>query len=163
MSDTVKCTYCGATQPKAILCAACGGPLQAEQARPEDTVQRWGPMFYNGYIVYEIDDRCRRSLSVQFWLGRELIETIEISRDVWEHFTHDTPNVDHMSLFWDLFEVSQGHQETAEIALHNIEFSRPVQFELHVVRTPGQERLRGLAYRDFVDAYRADKSVAVLQ
>lgn len=118
------CKYCGTSQDKSAKCIRCGAP-----AAEEHKERKSEPFFYNGYIVYILEDFSRDLISCQFWLGMTLIETIPMSRDVMREFCPQ--GCDYMDIFWKLFEVAQGKEECANIAGMNR--GVPAKFEVRLI------------------------------
>lgn len=105
----MNCQYCQTEGQSGNNCGSCGAPLkkQKDKAFPSDWKSE--PFFYNGYIVYELRHYQRDTYEVQFWLGMELIERIEIAHQTLKERVHE--GCDTMPFFWELFLVARGEQE----------------------------------------------------
>jgi hypothetical protein len=142
----MKCEYCGTDNRGAGRCTACGAKLH-EKA---EEVQKYEPFFYNGYICYQLFDPATEICEVQFWLGRELIERIAVSRDLLRARVPES--WDAMSFFWDLFLVAHGETEVLEWQEKNKKY--PARFEVRRFENPDKERLHSLSLREIVQEYR---------
>lgn len=140
----MKCEYCGTDEQTGKMCDKCGGPL------PEKDRGIWKsePFFYNGYICYTLRESATDICEVQFWLGRELVERIRVSREFLE--TRILPYEDSMSLFWDLFLVAHGEKEVLEWKERNNKY--PATFEVRRIENAELEWMRGLNYHEFLRA-----------
>jgi len=99
-----KCSYCQTDNQAGEYCDKCGAKL------PEiiELIEKSEPFFYNGFICYSLRNYQRDTFEIQFWLGDKLIERIAIPRTLYKARVKDGD--DSMSLFWDLFLLSQGHE-----------------------------------------------------
>ena len=101
-------------------CARCGAKL----SEGNDKVWNSGPFFYEGYICYSIHNYDRDSIEIQFWLGRELIERIEVDREV---VRKRVPNgCSYLPLFWELFLLAHGETDALEWSEKNKKY--PARF-----------------------------------
>ena len=124
----MKCDYCGkVNEGKQSHCKYCGGELKNNENKPEE--RKYGPTFYNGYIVYFIDNFASLRGRAQFWLGVTLIDTVEYSREILREFVSD--GEDMMPFIFKLFELSQGKEEVLKVQERNKEY--PAMFELRRV------------------------------
>lgn len=140
------CQYCGTEKQSGKQCARCGAPL------PEKNTEIWKsePFFYNGYICYTLHDMASDVYEVQFWLGRELIERIKVSREVVRYHVPD--GCDGMSFFWDLFLVAHGEKEVLEYKEKNNKL--PATFEVRRIENPERTMLQSLSLKDLVELYK---------
>ncbi len=137
----MKCEYCGTENEKsAKKCRACSASIKEEK----QDYWKSDPIFYNGYICYFINNFPKDTREVQFWLGRELIERIEVSNQVLEY--HVPQGFDFMSFFWELFLVAHGEKEVLEWQEKNTKY--PATFEIRRIENSEKERLRSLSLRD---------------
>lgn len=121
----MNCLYCGRkNDPSLTHCAFCGAELKKVDAKQED--RKYGPTFYNGYIVYFIEDWSRCMARVQFWLGVTLVDTIEYNREIAREFVAECE--DPMPFIFKLFELSQGKEEVIKVQERNKEY--PASFEI---------------------------------
>lgn len=121
----MKCSYCGKINEADLNhCKFCGGELKKDDTKSKEN--KYGPIFYNGYIVYVIEDWACRLARVQFWLGVTLVDTIEYDREVCREFVAE--NEDPMPFIFKLFEISQGRNEVLRVRERNKEY--PAMFEI---------------------------------
>lgn len=137
----MKCEYCGTDKQIGEYCEKCGAPLPKKQ---DEHDYRYGPQFYNGYIVYEIEKAWTDVIEVQFWLGCELIERFELTRDFVRERVPEC--CDEMSFFWDLFLLARGEKDVLEWKERNNKY--PATFLVTRVENPEKERFRCLSMRD---------------
>lgn len=60
-------------------CSKCGAP----KPKPE-TIHKYDPFFYGGYIVYALKDDCRRGYEFVFYRGESLCAQLKISQEAIE-------------------------------------------------------------------------------
>jgi hypothetical protein len=137
----MKCSYCGTDKQTGDRCEKCGAPIS--RVKESD---RWKsePFFYNGYIVYYLREMAEDTFECQFWLGKELIERIRVSRAVLEE--HIKLYEDSISFFWDLFLLAQGEKEVLVWQEKNTKY--PAMFETRRIENVEKERLSSLSMRD---------------
>jgi len=88
--------------------------------------------FYNGYICYTLSYPDRDTREVQFWLGRDLIERIEFTRQFLDEWV---PNYcDAMPFVWELFLLARGEQEVVIYQERNNKY--PASFEITRIENP---------------------------
>lgn len=132
----MKCEYCLTENKKdTVYCVNCGAKLSNKK---DDWKSE--PFLYNGYICYMIRHQERESREVQFWLGYELIERIDIPLEIIEY--HVKPYEDCMPFFWDLFLVAHGEKEVLEWQEKNNKY--PARFEVRRIENPEKEYLLSL-------------------
>jgi hypothetical protein len=131
------CEYCGTKNQEGGKCSKCGAPIDAPVA---DAALRSGPSFYEGYIVYTLSNWQTDSLEYQFWLGRELMERIRVSRKILDEFVGE--GCDPMPFIWKLFLVARGELEVLEWQEKNNRL--PAFFEIRKSENPMYEQERQL-------------------
>lgn len=142
----MRCNYCG--QPYSTdkplnetRCPTCGAPVDPKPAAV-DRGYVSDRFAYNGYIVYTMYDPASRSVEYQWWLGDRLLERFAFSRDLLDDLV--PPYEDCMPLLWSLFEMSQGRQDTVEIARMN-ERKQIRRLRISVEPEDGQPPYRSLS------------------
>jgi hypothetical protein len=136
----MKCNYCGTDDRSGKTCDKCGAPLP-EKGKDLD---RFEPFFYNGFICYWLHDHATETIEVQFWLGRELIERIAVSRELVRY--HVGEGYDAMPFFWDLFLVAHGDKEVLEWKEKNNKY--PATLQVTRIENPERERWHNMSIQD---------------
>ena len=97
-----KCAYCGTALPaSAETCWRCGGPV----AKDEPRWQRGEPYWFNGLFIWPETDYSRELIRLHFYEGPELLEVIELSRQVLREKFPANVCIDD-GFIWDLFCVA---------------------------------------------------------
>ena len=141
----MKCEYCHGESFVDNYCIGCGA-----KAKDKKQDRKSDPFSYNGYVCYVIHHYENDTCEVQFWLGRELIERIEVDSQVLEH--HVKPYEDYMPFFWDLFLVAHGEKEVLEWQEKNTKY--PARFEVRRIENPEKEYLLSLNLREITKLYK---------
>jgi hypothetical protein len=136
----MKCEYCGTADGKGKICDKCGAVL----SEPKQENLQTGPFFYNGYVCFSLLDYMSDTVEVQFWLGRELIQRIAVSRELMR--LHVPDGGDSMSFFWDLFLIAEGEKEVLEWVEKNKKY--PASFKISRSENIEVERWRSMSMRD---------------
>lgn len=145
----MKCEYCGTHNDGKERCAGCGAPLSHEVNETKSVV-RSGPDFFNGYIVYWLNNPWEDMLEVQFWLGHDLIERFQVSRTVLRELVPE--GQDALPFFWDLLLVAQGEKEVLRIKEKNSKL--PATFEIRRVENEMKAYYGSLNREDLARALR---------
>lgn len=140
----MKCEYCGTDEQKGKTCDKCGAVVSSK--RNFDEEYKSEPRFYNGYIIYWLEQRATETIEVQFWLGRELIQRVCVNRELLR--LHVPEFGDSMTFFWDLFLIAQGEKEVLEWVERNKKY--PASFKITRSENIEKERWRGLSMYDIV-------------
>jgi hypothetical protein len=138
----MNCQYCGTEKQSGKICDKCGAPLPERNS----DFDKSEPFFYNGYICYTLRDFGSDVIEVQFWLGRDLIERIAVSRDVVKFHVPEFESF--MPFFWDLFLVAHGEKEVLEYQEKNKKY--PARFEVRRIENPELEALRTMDLRELL-------------
>lgn len=152
------CEYCGKTDnaPDAKKCGGCGAKIEEVKTTSyRQAYSKWGPEFYRGYIVFFICESFGISdtITVQFWLGDRLVDTLTVAREVLEQFRGEAYELyDPLPFFYDLLKVSQGEQEVLRIEQQN--HGRPALFEIRRIETQAEQDAHRLASLSKEELYR---------
>jgi len=93
----------------------------------ETLEERGIPFFYNGYVVWPLREVARDGWKFVFYLGRDVVEVIEVLREqMWEAGVDEM--TDPMCFIWELFCTAQGEEEVLEICAKNDK--PPVRFRI---------------------------------
>ena len=73
--SNIECSYCGSIwrETKKGNCVSCGAPNKIQK------IERYDPIFYDGYIIYAIRDYSRRAFEFVFYKGITLMGDIFVS------------------------------------------------------------------------------------
>lgn len=140
----MKCEYCLTDNQSGEYCEKCGAklPIKKDDYKSE-------PFFYNGYICYAMRHYEKDSFEVQFWLGRELIQRIDIPREIVDE---QVPlYCDKMPFFWDLFLVAQGEKEVLEWQEKNTKY--PARFEVRRIENEEKQSLLSMDRYQLAEAF----------
>jgi hypothetical protein len=140
----MNCEYCHGDKFKDGYCSGCGAKIS--EAKKADWKSE--PFFYNGYICYKLRHYERDTYEIQFWLGMELIERIEITHDVFVEKI--PPQYDSMAFFWELFLLAHGEKNVLEWQEKNNKY--PARFLVTRVENPETEYMRALNMYDLAKA-----------
>jgi len=141
----MKCEYCGNDKFVDGYCSGCGA-----KAPEKNNDWKSGPFFYNGYICYGIRHYVKDTFEAQFWLGMELIERIEVDRDVLEN--HVKQGEDYMFFFWDLFLLAHGEKDVLEWQEKNTKY--PATFEVRRIENQEKEYRLSLDRSELLRLYK---------
>ena len=131
------CSYCGTKSEGVETCKGCGASLVT--VKPKSEAQKYGPLFYNGYLVYLLVNGMSHIYEYQFWLGPELVERIEIDREILREFVPEY--CDPMPFIWKLFLVAHGEEKVIEWQEKNGS-KYPAMFEIRRVENPDLTAMR---------------------
>lgn len=137
----MRCEYCHSDKQEGGNCSRCGAPLPEKNAEYPADPWKSEPFFYNGYICYSLRHYEIDAVEVQFWLGMELIERIEVTSDLVRKWTPE--GYDYMSFFWDLFLLAHGDIEVLKYQEKNNKY--PAMFEIRRIENPEKECLHSLS------------------
>lgn len=106
----MKCEYCGSDGVAGEKCVKCGAPFSKEKNNPYENTLYGGPYHYNGFIVYTERHGWDPfgTVTVSFWLGRDMIESFELSNQIIKQ--HVGPGEDVIGFFWDMFRVTHENE-----------------------------------------------------
>ena len=136
----MNCKYCNSAKQDGAFCLQCGAPMSSSKPIKRESWKS-DPFFYNGFICYQLRDHAKDTYEVQFWLGMELQERIEVTSDILDF------NVGYgeatMPFFWNLFLLAKGEKDVIKYQELNKKF--PASFEIRRIENPEKERVRGLS------------------
>lgn len=146
------CQYCGSEKrADKVRCTGCDAADFGD--RPAQRMRDCSPFYYNGYVVWWIEDIGYRTFEFLFYLGNQLVERITLHRDVLRRFVSE--HYDTMPFVWDLFKLAQGEEEVLRITEQNA--VKPVVFEITVKPSPEHGWAIGLTRGDIYEAIEKGK------
>jgi hypothetical protein len=88
----------------------CGAKEYKKKTREDE---RFGPIFYNGFIVWSVREYYARRVKFVFYKGNSLVDVVVVTDEM---LTLAVPEgQDSMPFIFEIFEAQQGEQETIEI------------------------------------------------
>jgi hypothetical protein len=145
------CVYCGNPdlENTATKCSKCGGPVEIKQK----TEERLIPFFYEGYMIWPARDYCYDQITMYFWLGDRLVDTITLSRMALEELV--PVGNDPFQLFWELFKVSQG--ETEVLCIKELNSKYPATFEIRRIENSERKFWSSISREELHEMFKRDQ------
>jgi hypothetical protein len=145
------CEYCGHKNEKGVtVCKTCNAPLKAKE---EPTTQKYRPFLYNGYMLWPEVDWASEKVTMHFWLGDRLVESISLTRLALQMLVPEGTSDTH--IFWELFKVAQGEEEVLRVQELNKRY--PATFEIRRVEHPDKEYWSSIDLEQLKEMYRKGK------
>lgn len=143
------CDYCHLPSKGEGCCPNCQST--SFDSEPVGPIREGHPFYYNGYVVWWLENWAHDTAEYLFYLGDTLVERFTVSREVLRAFVPE--HCDAMPFIWDLFLLAQGEEEVLRVVEQNT--IKPRVFEVTIRQDVKEYETLGLSYSDLCTALRA--------